>query len=158
MKFGMFAYARQPSPPEFSGRAVCFSTAVTICGICREGDMICCCISTFPVNEYDMTFTESITTCLSKYATFRGVASRSEYWWFFLFLVVTSWALGLVSDALVYIFNLAMLLPSLAAGVRRLHDTNRSGWWLLMWLIPFIGWICVVVLLVEKSSPSRYDF
>jgi uncharacterized membrane protein YhaH (DUF805 family) len=120
--------------------------------------MICCCISTFLVNEYDMTFTESITTCLSKYATFRGVASRSEYWWFFLFLVVTSWALGLVSDALVYIFNLAMLLPSLAAGVRRLHDTNRSGWWLLMWLIPFIGWICVVVLLVEKSSPSRYDF
>ncbi len=105
-----------------------------------------------------MAFTEAISTCLTNYARFRGIASRSEFWFFFLFLVLSSWILRIVSDKLVFVFTLAMLIPLLSAGVRRLHDTNRSGWWLLMWLVPFVGWICVVVLLVEKSSPSRYDF
>jgi len=103
-----------------------------------------------------MTFTESISTCFSKYATFDGTASRSEYWWFFLFLVLAALVLGLASDVLAAIFNLATIIPSLAAGARRLHDTDRSGWWLLLLLIPFIGWIAVIVLLAQEGKPNRY--
>lgn len=103
-----------------------------------------------------MTFTESISTCFSKYATFDGTASRSEYWWFFLFLVLTGLVLSMASDTVAAIFNLATIIPSLAAGARRLHDTDRSGWWQLLLLIPIIGWIAVIVLLAQESKPNRY--
>ncbi len=103
-----------------------------------------------------MTFTESISTCFSKYATFDGTASRSEYWWFILFLVLTAFALGLASDVVAAIFNLATLIPSLAAGARRLHDTDRSGWWQLLYFVPVIGWIALIVLLAQESKPNRY--
>ena len=78
-----------------------------------------------------MTFTESIKTCLQKYVDFNGRASRSEYWWFFLFTfivrIVTFWIpfIGII-------IALGLLLPSLSVTVRRLHDTNRTGWWVLL--------------------------
>ena len=78
-----------------------------------------------------MTFTESVKTCFQKYIVFSGRASRSEYWWFFLFAlvlgVVTSWI-----PFIGFIVVLALLLPSLSVTVRRLHDTNRTGWWVLL--------------------------
>jgi len=104
-----------------------------------------------------MTFTESISTCFRKYATFEGTASRSEYWWFCLFLVLVSVGLSIVSEQLAAIFNLATLLPSIAAGARRLHDTDRSGWWQLLVLVPVVGWIVLLVFEIEKGRPNRYE-
>jgi len=104
-----------------------------------------------------MTFTESISTCFKKYATFDGVASRSEYWWFVLALWIGAFVLGIVSNKLAIVFNLATIVPSLAAGSRRLHDTGRSGWWQLLMLVPVIGWIVLIVFMVQEGKASRYD-
>lgn len=103
-----------------------------------------------------MTFTESIEQCFKKYATFEGTARRSEYWWFILFLLVAGAVIGYVSEPLGLLFNLATLVPSLAAGARRLHDTDRSGWWQLIWLVPVIGWIVLIVFMAQDSRPNRY--
>jgi uncharacterized membrane protein YhaH (DUF805 family) len=102
-----------------------------------------------------MTFTQAVKTCLRKYVTFSGRASRSEYWWFFLFLILGSFVMSLVDSALfgfepseahpdaqgplAGLFGLATLLPALAAGWRRMHDSGRSGLYLLYPLIAIIG-------------------
>ncbi len=99
-----------------------------------------------------MTFEQSIRTCFTKYAEFAGRATRSEFWWFFLFTLLVSVGLDMVSHTLSGLFSLATLLPSLAVGARRLHDTNRSGWWLLLWLVPFIGWIVLIIFYVQESA------
>ncbi|MEI7429155.1 MAG: DUF805 domain-containing protein [Betaproteobacteria bacterium] len=105
-----------------------------------------------------MTFGESISTCFKKYATFDGRASRSEYWWWFLFTFLASAATGIVSQTLSALFSLGVMLPSLAAGARRLHDTDRSGWLLLLGLIPVVGWIILIVWLVQDSKePNRFS-
>lgn len=85
-----------------------------------------------------MTFTQSIATCFKKYATFKGRASRSEYWWFILFVFLVSLLLTVI-DILIFgselinkVFGLAMFIPQLAATSRRLHDTDRSGWWQIL--------------------------
>ncbi len=105
-----------------------------------------------------MTFGESISTCFTKYADFSGRASRSEYWWWFLFTFLASAATGIVNDTLSALFSLGVMLPSLAAGARRLHDTDRSGWLLLLWLIPLIGWIILIVWMVQDSKePNRFS-
>ena len=85
-----------------------------------------------------MNLAESILTCFRKYIVFSGRAQRSEYWWFFLFTFVISVVLGILAifasalRFLEWVFFLAVLLPSLAVTARRLHDTNRTGWWMLM--------------------------
>ena len=92
-----------------------------------------------------MTLTESIKTCFQKYIDFSGRASRSEFWWFVLFTFVASVALsvmGLAEPLLIFlqwIFSLLVLLPSLAVMARRLHDTNRTAWWLLLHLVSGLG-------------------
>jgi len=96
---------------------------------------------------------ESIQTCFNKYAEFTGRARRSEYWWFALF----GFAISLVlSRALILgmIASLALFAPQLAVGVRRLHDTGRSGWYLLIGLIPFVGWIILIVWLATEGEPA----
>ena len=105
-----------------------------------------------------MTFSESIQACFSKYADFNGRAKRSEYWWFALFIFLVSLGLGIVSDIVSALFSLATLLPSLAVGARRLHDTKRSGWWQLLWLLPVIGWIVVIVFLVQEGSTEANEY
>jgi uncharacterized membrane protein YhaH (DUF805 family) len=99
-----------------------------------------------------MTFSESISTCFSKYAMFDGRASRSEFWWFFLFTFLVSAATSSVNETLSGLFSLGVLLPSLAVGARRLHDVNKSGWFLLLWLIPIIGWIILIVWAVQEGK------
>ena len=101
-----------------------------------------------------MNFQESIQTCFKKYADFSGRASRPEYWWFALFLVIASLVLGAVSDWLGLIFALGTIVPSIAAATRRLHDTNRSGWWQLIAFIPLIG---AIVLIVFLAQPGQSD-
>lgn len=105
-----------------------------------------------------MTFAESISTCFKKYATFDGRATRSEYWWFFLFTFLVSGALSIVSEAFSGVFSLGVLLPSLAVGVRRLHDIDKSGWFLLLWFIPIIGWIILIVWAIQEGKePNRFS-
>lgn len=104
-----------------------------------------------------MTFTGAIKTCFSKYADFNGRATRSEYWWYVLFIVLVSIVLSEISGTLSVIFTLVTLLPSLAVGARRLHDTNRSGWLLLLNLIPIVGWLIVLYFVVQESKePNRF--
>ncbi len=85
-----------------------------------------------------MTLTESIKTCFQKYANFNGRANRSEYWFFFLFGFLATVCLSILDMALFpknengvlsLIFALATFIPFNSAACRRLHDTNRSGWW-----------------------------
>ncbi|HWX03912.1 DUF805 domain-containing protein [Collimonas sp.] len=104
-----------------------------------------------------MTFTESIKVCFSKYVDFNGRASRSEYWWFILFIVVATVIADTIHHKLGLLISLATLLPSIAAAARRLHDTDRSGWWLLLSLIPIIGGLVVLYFLIlEGKEPNRF--
>jgi uncharacterized membrane protein YhaH (DUF805 family) len=99
-----------------------------------------------------MTFQESVTVCFRKYADFNGRATRPEYWWFFLFLFVASVAISYVSSTLSIVFTLATFVPAIAAATRRLHDTNRSGWWQLIGLVPLIGINVLIVFLAQDSK------
>jgi uncharacterized membrane protein YhaH (DUF805 family) len=110
------------------------------------------CAKSHFVMEQNMNFQDAIKTCLGKYADFSGRASRSEYWWFALFTFLGSAACGIFSYKLSALFSLATLLPMLAAASRRLHDTQRSGWWQLITLVPFVGWIVLLVFLVQDSK------
>ena len=117
-----------------------------------------------------MSFTESIGTCFSKYGVANGRASRSEYWWFSLFLFIISFVTSfadffLFTDLVfedgispIYIVAiLATLIPSIAVYIRRLHDVNRSGWWMFIALtcvgiIPLLIWAC------SKGTDGSNDF
>lgn len=95
-----------------------------------------------------MTFGQSIKTCFSKYVTFSGRASRSEYWWFALF----SFIVGFIP--VVNLLGLLLILPGLAVAVRRLHDIGKSGWNFLWVLIPFLGALYLLWLYIQESQPS----
>ena len=98
-----------------------------------------------------MTFFESIRVCLTKYAEFDGRATRAEFWWFALFFTLAATGLTYMSESLASVFSVAMLLPLLAAGSRRLHDTGRSGWWQLFILAPIAGIIMLTILWAVPS-------
>jgi uncharacterized membrane protein YhaH (DUF805 family) len=101
---------------------------------------------------------------LKKYAVFSGRARRKEYWMFFLFNIIISFVLGFVeglvgSQGIVTgLYFLAVLIPGIAVSFRRLHDTDRSGWWLLIALIPLIGTIVLLVFLVQDSKPGENQY
>ncbi len=110
------------------------------------------------------------TRPLMKYADFSGRAPRAEYWWFYL-LIIVGYAITMILDSmlglggsvgpygiLLVVFGLAILVPSLAAGVRRLHDTDRSGWWMLIGLIPLIGAIVLLVFFVGQGTTGPNQF
>ena len=115
-----------------------------------------------------MGFAAAVKSFWSNYATFSGRARRSEYWFIQLFLVLTNLAAAAIDLALMdgdvdrfianggggivgLIWILATIVPALAALVRRLHDTSRSGWWALMVLVPIAGAIVILVFTVEDS-------
>ena len=107
-----------------------------------------------------MPFPDAVKICLSKYVDFKGRARRSEYWWFFLFNVIVSIVASII-DAVIgnqvieYLAALALLLPNIAVGIRRLHDTSRVGWWILIGLIPIVGWIILIIFYVQDSHPDN---
>lgn len=113
-----------------------------------------------------MPFPDAVKICFNKYVDFNGRARRSEFWWWVLFTVL----LGIVAsiiDAILgtrsssgtglieSLVNLAVLLPSLAVGARRLHDTGRSGWWQLLWILIVIGWIILIVWFCQDSKSDN---
>jgi len=105
-----------------------------------------------------------------KYATFEGRARRAEYWYFMLFYFLAVIALAIVDGIagtfseeagmglFSGLFMLATILPSLAVTVRRLHDTDRSGWWVLINLVPFLGVLVLLVFTVLDSQPGANRF
>ncbi|OPL14085.1 MAG: hypothetical protein AVO34_06205 [Firmicutes bacterium ML8_F2] len=106
---------------------------------------------------------------LKKYFVFQGRAHRTEYWMFTLFsvlvyiaLMIIEGILGMGSETglglLSTLYSLAVLLPSLGVAVRRLHDTNRSGWWLLIGLVPIVGGIVLLVFMVMDSQPGSNQY
>ncbi len=101
-----------------------------------------------------MNFQESVKTCFSKYADFNGTASLPEYWWFALFLFVGNLVISAVSPMLSVLFALGTILPAIAAAARRLHETQRSGWWQLIALIPVVGWIVLIFLLAQPAKTA----
>lgn len=104
-----------------------------------------------------MNLGQAIQTCFSKYADFNGRATRSEYWWWTLFVVLASAAASTIGDKVGALFSLATLLPSLAVCARRLHDTDRSGWWQLLMLVPIIGWLVILFWCIQVGKePNRY--
>lgn len=105
-----------------------------------------------------MTFQQSIQQCFKKYADFTGRANRSEYWWFVLFLCLAGLVLGVPKDSLSIVFSVATALPAVAAGSRRLHDTNKSGWLQLLWLIPVLGWLALIYLLAADGDVAANQY
>jgi uncharacterized membrane protein YhaH (DUF805 family) len=99
-----------------------------------------------------------------RYAVFEGRAGRAEYWWFFLANLIISFvlqALAGASDALLIlavVYSLAVLIPGLAVAVRRLHDTNKSGWWILISLVPFVGVIVLIVFLATDGDQGANQY
>ena len=102
-------------------------------------------------------FLEAVALFFSRYADFKGRSRRSEYWWVMLFNVIVSVVLVLLPDSLAFLsslWSLAILVPSLAICIRRLHDVGKSGWWYLFILIPLVGGI---ILLVQFCKDSTED-
>ncbi len=99
-----------------------------------------------------MPFGEAVRTVLQKYAEFKGRAPRSEFWWWALFYNVIYWFMLLFLTRLVFLVAIAFLIPNLAVGVRRMHDSDHSGWWIICPIANF-------VLLFFPSTPgaNRYD-
>jgi uncharacterized membrane protein YhaH (DUF805 family) len=108
---------------------------------------------------------------LNKYAEFNGRAGRAEYWYFVLFnfLIIIGLnilsamfnkipGLGMMLGATTALYGLAMIIPGLAVAVRRLHDTNRSGWWMLICLIPLLGAIILIVFMILDSQPGSNQY
>jgi uncharacterized membrane protein YhaH (DUF805 family) len=123
-----------------------------------------------------MNMQTAVTTVLGKYATFTGRATRSEYWWWVLALILLMLVLGVIDGALVApvmgfeqfspeaaqplstLASLALLIPSLAVSVRRLHDVDRSGWWYLLSLIPVIGTLVLLYWYVQPGTSGDNRF
>jgi uncharacterized membrane protein YhaH (DUF805 family) len=107
---------------------------------------------------------------LKKYAVFEGRAGRKEYWFFILFNILISMALGYVDwltgninpetglGILSGIYALGVMIPGMAVSVRRLHDTDRSGWWLLITFVPVIGAIVFLYFMVLDSNPESNEY
>ncbi len=102
-----------------------------------------------------MKFQEAVKTCFTKYVDFKGRARRSEYWWFYLFVIVLQIILRLISTTVSEIGALLLLLPVLAVSVRRLHDIGKGGGYIFINFIPLVGpiiWIYWACLEGEKGA------
>lgn len=103
-----------------------------------------------------MDFVQAVKTCFEKYATFDGRAGRAEFWWFVLFTVIVSIAGGAIfRNWINQLISLALFVPSIAVGARRLHDIGKSGWFQLLWIIPIIGWAILIYWAVQPSGPAN---
>lgn len=117
--------------------------------------------------QRQVSFTEAIKMALQQnYCNFSGRSSRSEYWWYSLFTFILGFIIAIFAgilgenagNALTGIVYLALLLPGLGLTVRRLHDINKSGWWILINLIPLVGWIIMLIWLCKDSDPTDNQY
>lgn len=114
------------------------------------------------------TFSTAVRQFYNQYATFGGRSSRSQYWWPQVYMLVVCWILeGLavacgahgfghwLFSALLWLFGVVNIIPGLAVGVRRLHDTGRGGGWIFINLVPFIGNIWYLILMILPSEGAN---
>jgi uncharacterized membrane protein YhaH (DUF805 family) len=116
-----------------------------------------------------------IDVVTKRYAQFSGRARRKEFWMYVLFYLVGSIIVGILDRILGLdfqsggngvrsggwlstIYGLALLVPTIAVAVRRMHDKDRSGWWVLIWLIPCVGWIWFIVWQAQEGTPGDNRF
>ncbi len=110
-----------------------------------------------------------IDTLKNHYADFKGRAARSDYWYFMLFYIIIALVLSLIDSILFSsdgssngilgsIFSLAAFLPSLGLAIRRLHDTGKSGWWVLAAIIPLLGFLLLIYFFVQDSQPGENQY
>lgn len=112
-----------------------------------------------------LSFGEAVKRCLSLYATFQGRAARSEYWWFLVFTFLATFVAAFLGgtsgpeagEALIVLTWLALLLPALAVTVRRLHDIDKRGWWILIFFVPF-GPLVLLLFMVASGTPEANRF
>lgn len=114
-----------------------------------------------------MGFSEAVSSGFRNYVGFSGRACRSEFWYWSLFVFGVSFFFGAVLPALgmgfqwavlVNLFSLVVLLPNIAVSVRRLHDLDKSGWWVLLWFIPLIGAVVLIIWFVGRGTPGENRF
>ena len=117
----------------------------------------------------EVDFGESGALFFKNYANFKGRSSRGAYWWWFLISVLLSVALTLI-DTTIFgtrpeefgvlggLFTLATVIPNIALGVRRLHDTDKSGWWLLLALVPIAGGIILIVMFCQPGARAENSY
>jgi uncharacterized membrane protein YhaH (DUF805 family) len=109
------------------------------------------------------SFMEAVKRGFSNYVVFDGRAVRSEYWWWTLFAMVGTAVAGAIDGAVTdgllgAVFGLAILLPGLSVSVRRLHDGDRSGWWLLIVFVPIIGALLLLVWFAQRGTAGQNRF
>ena len=105
-----------------------------------------------------MNFSEAIKVCFRKYADFSGRATRPEFWWFVLLLIVVWAVAGLMGKFIYAIAMLALIVPGIAVGARRLHDTGKSGWFQLIYLIPLVGTLLLLYWYVQPGDDGPNQF
>jgi uncharacterized membrane protein YhaH (DUF805 family) len=110
-----------------------------------------------------MGFGQAISSGFSNYVNFSGRACRSEYWYWILFIIIADIVAGIIDYAIgiqvvTSLFGLATLLPNLAVAIRRLHDLDRTGWWIFIGLIPLVGWIILIIWYCTRGTagPNRF--
>src|SRR3954465_12337949 len=119
----------------------------------------------------DMTFGQAISAGFANYLNFSDRAVRSEYWYWALFTIICSIVANILDTFIFHggivpggmgifaiLVNLALLLPGIAVGVRRLHDLDRTGWWLLLICIPLVGAIVLIVWFCTRGTPGTNRF
>ena len=142
------------------------------CGICGVSLIVPTAsgIGTAASELQKVSFPQAIKLGFKNYFKFSGRATKAEYWWWLLFIVLAGIVLAVVdtltgtmgmfgdSGLLGFLFELATLVPSFALGARRLHDINRTGWWLLLWFVLVIGWIVLIVWAIKRGDecPNKY--
>lgn len=118
------------------------------------------------MQQIQIPFTDAVKRALTvNYCNFEGRSSRSEYWWFCLFNIILSVIISFVfsfsqnAELIVSgIVSLALLLPGLGVAIRRLHDIDKSGWWILIGLIPLVGTIILIVWFCKESTPAENQY
>ena len=110
-----------------------------------------------------MGFGQAISSGFSNYVNFSGRSCRSEYWYWILFIIVADIVAGAIDYAIgiqvvTGLFGLATILPNLAVAIRRLHDLDRTGWWIFIGLIPLVGWIILIIWYCTRGTagPNRF--
>jgi uncharacterized membrane protein YhaH (DUF805 family) len=111
-----------------------------------------------------VTFAEAVRSGFDHYVKFDGRASRPAFWWWFLFGILVGIGATII-DAIIGSFGvvsglagLALLLPNLSVAIRRLHDTGHTGWWVLIGLIPIIGFIVLLIFYLRQSDPGENQY
>ena len=113
----------------------------------------------------NIAFMDAVKACFSKYADFNGRSPRAEFWYFILFNAVVGVVLFTLAAAVAsffiyiyYLYALAVMVPNIAVSIRRMHDIGRSGWWVLISLVPMIGSIWFIVLAALPSQLGSNQF